>query len=440
LKSLKAKISRVFQVFLQNINLVKQTLEYTSVQAILRTSFIILLANGLLIFLLLFYEFISLTVGILSMVFVFILSVIFATPYVANITALHLYVKSLAEGKNENPPKLLFLNNIEEISQSIESLYKSWQNHLNKLKIANEKQKETEKMLSRFVASAGHEIRTPLTGVMGNAEIIEGIITKSITKSQSKISEVDKKNLLRFSQIIIKESERISNLVDNLLSLSQIEAKRDNLFNRQSFNPLGVLQETLRYYQPQALKNQQIFNKTIARGNLLIKADKEDVKLLFNNVVSNAIKYGLEGEKIEVFLGLSASVIAPIDLINSVTSSDAKNLGSKAKLDSNAKLGLDASDDDANLKEKAVSAEVGDGKICLIIANKVANFNIEDKDKLTERFFRGKQMQDATNKVKKIEGTGLGLAIVKEVCNRHNFGLHFDYNELAKIFSVKIIF
>ena len=439
MKSLKAKISRVSQVFLQNINLVKQTLEYTSVQAILRTSFIILLANGLLIFLLIFYEFISLTVGILSMVFVFILSVIFATPYVANITALHLYVKSLAEGKNENPPKLLFLNNIEEISQSIESLYKSWQNHLNKLKIANEKQKETEKMLSRFVASAGHEIRTPLTSVMGNAEIIEGIITKNITKSQGKISEVDKKNLLRFSQIISKESERISNLVDNLLSLSQIEAKRENLFNRQSFNPLGVLQETLRYYKPQALKNQQIFNKTIARGNLLIKADKEDVKLLFNNVVSNAIKYGLEGEKIEVFLGLSASVIAPIDLIDSVTSSDAKNLGSKAKLDSNAKLGLDASDD-ANLKEKAVSAEVGDGKICLVIANKVADFNIKDKDKLTERFFRGKQMQNVTNKAKKIEGTGLGLAIVKEVCNRHNFGLHFDYNELAKIFSVKIIF
>lgn len=65
--------------------------------------------------------------------FVFVLSIIFARPYIANLSALTNYVRALTNNKKGSPPDLTFLNNVEEMAEAIEDLHNHWEMKNNQL-------------------------------------------------------------------------------------------------------------------------------------------------------------------------------------------------------------------------------------------------------------------------------------------------------------------
>jgi two-component system phosphate regulon sensor histidine kinase PhoR len=210
-------------------------------------------------------------------------------------------------------------------------------------------------MFADFVANVSHEIKTPLAGIIGVVETIEHA------------GDIDQEALEEMLPILKSQSRRMSNLIQDLLSLAQIE-KLQNTPPDDEVDlevVLNIALQNLDWLVKQS-GNQIIIKKQSPIH--MIYGDQAQLVQVFENLITNAIKYGGESKKIYITYGH----ITP-------------------KISKKYSRGLYFSVKD-----------MGDG-----IPKKYLN-------RLTERFFR----VDKSRSNKK-GGTGLGLAIVKQILTRH---------------------
>ena len=146
---------------------------------------------------------------------IFILSLLFIYPYIADLQDLTEYVRKLNRDNNSKRPELSFINNVEELSSEIEILNKKWQQKNLSLKKNLNKEKETQQLLQDFVANASHEMKTPLSSIKGFAETIASIGKKT----------ADEK---KFLGIIGEQSQRLEDLINELLVLAKLEDGKYN--------------------------------------------------------------------------------------------------------------------------------------------------------------------------------------------------------------------
>lgn len=147
--------------------------------------------------------------------------------------------------------------------------------------------KRLENMRSEFVANVSHELKTPLTSIKGFSETLR-YVDDSETKN-------------KFLDIIDKESERLTNLINDILILSNIE----NLHKMESeyFNPGDVIENVLDMVKSQAYKK-SIIIKYNDCFNSEILGSKDKFHQLAVNLIENAIKYSNENGVVKIDLTL----------------------------------------------------------------------------------------------------------------------------------------
>ena len=147
--------------------------------------------------------------------------------------------------------------------------------------------KRLENMRSEFVANVSHELKTPLTSIKGFSETLR-YVDDSETKN-------------KFLDIIDKESERLSNLINDILILSNIE----NIHKMESeyFNPGDVIENVLDMVKSQAYKK-SIIIKYNDCFNSEILGSKDKFHQLAVNLIENAIKYSNENGIVKIDLTL----------------------------------------------------------------------------------------------------------------------------------------
>jgi two-component system, OmpR family, phosphate regulon sensor histidine kinase PhoR len=209
-------------------------------------------------------------------------------------------------------------------------------------------------MRADFIANASHELRTPLASLRAFVETLQGPAREDAVARE------------RFLRLMASQAERMTRLIDDLLSLSRVEM-------RVHLPARGIveLNETVAYVcqslEPVAegaktALSLQRDDETPAR----IRGDREEIVQVVQNLIQNAIKYGREGGHVDVRVGRTA-----------------------ARGSQGAKVWVIVGDD-------------GPG---------IAPVHLP---RLTERFYR---VNVASSREK--GGTGLGLAIVKHILNRH---------------------
>lgn len=147
--------------------------------------------------------------------------------------------------------------------------------------------KRLENMRSEFVANVSHELKTPLTSIKGFSETLR-YVDDSETKN-------------KFLDIIDKESERLTNLINDILILSNIE----NIHKMESeyFNPGDVIENVLDMVKSQAYKK-SIIIKYNDCFNSEILGSKDKFHQLAVNLIENAIKYSNENGIVKIDLTL----------------------------------------------------------------------------------------------------------------------------------------
>lgn len=203
----------------------------------------------------------------------------------------------------------------------------------------------TEKMRRDFVANVSHELRTPATVISGFLEQMTGD------------SPPQGEDAMRFLKLMADQSLRMNRLIEDLLTLSQLENAATPPDNEEV--EVAVLVETL-INEGNALSAGR---HQIERGDIADTAlcgSSEELRSAFGNLLSNAIRYTPAGGKI------------------------------------------------------TVSWAQEDGQWCFCVSDTGIGIPAEHIPRLTERFYRVDRGRSAAT-----GGTGLGLAIVKHILNRH---------------------
>ncbi len=149
--------------------------------------------------------------------------------------------------------------------------------------------KKLEQMRKDFVANVSHELKTPITSIKGFSEtLLDGAME-------------DKETLEHFLTIILKESDRLQSLIQDLLDLSKIE-QQGFLINFQKLDLINLLEETSLIFERKAEKKGIKFKVHPYPLPVIIEGDTLRLKQIFINLISNAIAYTPSRGEVGVFV------------------------------------------------------------------------------------------------------------------------------------------
>ena len=144
-----------------------------------------------------------------------------------------------------------------------------------------------DKVRRDFVANVSHELRTPLTSIKGYAETL--LAEKKFQEGQGK----------RFMDVILKNANHMSKMVDELLSLARIENDRQSP-NKSRIKVSDGLRAALRECATLAKERGVLVESLLPEEELQVLADAGQLTQVFRNLLENAIKYGPEGSTVTV--------------------------------------------------------------------------------------------------------------------------------------------
>lgn len=150
---------------------------------------------------------------------------------------------------------------------------------------------ELETVYSEFISTVSHELRTPLTSIRGFAD--------TMLMSYERLQQPQ---IQKFLEIIKEQSNRLIKLVENLLSISKIQAQQSNLVLK-SINPRYQIEKVVEIVKNQYPSNnfEIVSEKTIPN----IFADENKFQQIMINLLDNAAKYSFENGCIKVYIGNS---------------------------------------------------------------------------------------------------------------------------------------
>jgi two-component system phosphate regulon sensor histidine kinase PhoR len=202
-----------------------------------------------------------------------------------------------------------------------------------------------------FVANVSHELRTPLTAIKGYAETLLGPAGEQ------------RETAVRFLQVIDRHSERLGRLIDDLLTLSDLEFGRTPL-RRRGIAVEPAIDDVVQMLGDKAAQRGIDLAADVADDTPPVHADGDQLRQVLINLVDNAIKHTPPGGRV----GIHARPVAG----------------------------------------------PGPAAVELTVRDTGAGIPSQDLPRLTERFFRVDKARS-----RELGGTGLGLAIVKHIVQAH---------------------
>ena len=203
-----------------------------------------------------------------------------------------------------------------------------------------------DKMRVDFVANASHELRTPLASILGFIETLEDAADDPETRA-------------RFLKVMDNEARRMQRLIDDLISLSRIEAEKyrapDDVVDLPAL--LGQVRDELSALAPARAADIALTVDPMPA----VRGDRVQLSQLLHNIIGNAMKYGRAGTPVTVALAATESAM-----------------------------------------------------VRLTVRDESEGIAPEHLPRLTERFYRVD-----SSRSRAAGGTGLGLAIVKHIVERH---------------------
>ena len=218
--------------------------------------------------------------------------------------------------------------------------------------------KTLEAIRRDFVANASHELKTPLTTIIGYAETLhEGAAENPGSRT-------------KFIRKILEQSQRLEFLVQDLLMLSKMEREEPLQLKFCQLSPM--IREIVDDFNEKSMQKNIKMNVT-GPENLNLKMDEEGIRVVFNNLLDNAIKYTPNNGSISIRVSEKENDKVKIEIIDT-------------------------------------------------------GIGIETKyhDRIFQRFYR---IDKARSRA--MGGTGLGLAIVKHIVERHGSNIHI-HSDLCK--------
>lgn len=179
----------------------------------------------------------------------------------------------------------------------------------------------TEKMKNDFISSVSHELRTPLTAIRGWAETI---------LADTDLESGDRSTLSKGMSVIMKETDRLSLMVEELLDFSRMQSGRFKL-SIAKVDLLAELGEAVLMYTEKAKREEIPIFYDEPAFDAYVYADANRLRQVFINVIDNAIKYSDPGDRVTVIASKEGEyfVIAVADSGCGISPEDLPNIKQK---------------------------------------------------------------------------------------------------------------
>ena len=201
-----------------------------------------------------------------------------------------------------------------------------------------------------FAANVSHELRTPLTSIKGYAETLLAAAPDASPEKR------------RFLEVILKNANHMSKMVDDILSLTRLEEGPAPAPNAWADAALA-LADAARECEPLAEGRRLVLDNQLPAGELFVGCDPGQLTQVWRNLIENAIRFGPEGSKIAMTATLTPEA----------------------------------------------------GTMTFGVLDQGPGIPPEERRRVFERFYRVERHRSKTP-----GSTGLGLAIVKHIVERHN--------------------
>lgn len=146
-----------------------------------------------------------------------------------------------------------------------------------------------DNMQKEFVADVSHELKTPITSIMGYADtLLEG--------------EYDKETQEKFLNVIATEARRMAKLVTDLLTLSRYDSNKKK--TQRDYFDLGELVKSCQdKLAIEIKKKNHTVNCFVTADVPPVYADRDDIERVVLNILTNSIKYTKDGGEIKIYVG-----------------------------------------------------------------------------------------------------------------------------------------
>lgn len=278
-------------------------------------------------------------VGLLIMFFIFISSTYFLSSIVRPVREISDTAKKIAQGDFNARIDKFYDDEIGDLCDTINYM-------AGELGTA-------DKMKNDFISSVSHELRTPLTAIKGWAE------TMQLDGFQ------DKRTLQKGMNIIIKETERLGGIVEEVLDFSRIQQDRMVLIIDR-VDLIAELDESIYMLKERANRENKHIIYEAPEMLPIIVGDRNRLRQVFINVIDNALKYS-------------------------------------------------SSDGVVN-----ITADADEDNITITVADNGCGISAEDLPKVKQKFYKANQT---------VRGSGIGLAVVDEIIKLHHGILDIDSTE-----------
>lgn len=205
---------------------------------------------------------------------------------------------------------------------------------------------ESDKFQQKFLSNISHDFRSPLTSIKGYLEAIQD-------------GTIPPEMLDKYIGIMLFETERLTKLTSNILTLNELDPKSVRL-DISTFDLNSIIRHTVETFEGTCKKKGIKFNITYANSVQNVKADKGRIQQVIYNLIDNAIKFSKENSYIYI-----------------------------------------------TVREKGEKAQIS-------IKDTGCGIAKEDIDKIWDRFYKSDSSRGRDKK-----GSGLGLSITKEVIQAH---------------------
>ena len=146
-----------------------------------------------------------------------------------------------------------------------------------------------DNMQKEFVADVSHELKTPITSIMGYADtLLEG--------------EYDKETQEKFLNVIAVEARRMAKLVTDLLTLSRYDSNKKKM-QKESFDLGELVKKCQDKLAIEIKKKNHTVNCFVTADVPPVYADKSEIERVVLNILSNSIKYTKDGGEIKIYVG-----------------------------------------------------------------------------------------------------------------------------------------
>ncbi|MGI9364457.1 MAG: ATP-binding protein [Rhizobiaceae bacterium] len=173
-------------------------------------------------------------------------------------------------------------NEVKLLAHSFNKMVRELRLKSEKLTAALEKAESGNQAKSNFLAMISHELRTPINGVIGTLDILE----------ETELNEEQK----LFVTTCISSARHLNNIVDDVLTFTQIEAGKTALFHEPT-DIREVICEVERLFQPEAHKKGVHLGQTTFRSvPRTLQTDPQRLRQILINLVGNSVKFTNEGE------------------------------------------------------------------------------------------------------------------------------------------------